>query len=127
MRIQIFKPVCVLIALVGCFMGTAALSQSAASANVPAKATPRAISSTSTSTPAPEYKMTELQRAHLHEAQLQFFLANDGLQTALANFNAVCGQIKTENKWSDDVKCDLQKAGIVPPAAKAEAKTPKSP
>jgi hypothetical protein len=70
---------------------------------------------TSTVTP---YTLTELQRAHLHEAQLQFFLVSRDLQKALEDFNRACDDAKAENKWASGVRCNIQDLVIVPPEKK---------
>jgi hypothetical protein len=69
---------------------------------------------------APAYTLTELQRAHLHEAQLTYFIAARDLQQAGDDFNRACNAAKTENHWPDGVQCSVKDLSIIPPAAAAE-------
>jgi hypothetical protein len=71
--------------------------------------------------PTPGYTLTELQRAHLHEGQLQFFLASKDLQKALDQFDQTCAQVKAENKWSAGTRCNIQDLSIVPPGVQPAA------
>jgi hypothetical protein len=63
---------------------------------------------------APAYTPTELQRAHLHEAQLEAQLAQVALQQAQQNFNdklqalrAMGDEVKKANGWPADVSFNL--------------------
>jgi hypothetical protein len=85
-------------------------------ATKPTPAPPSAPTSTAA------YTLTELQRAHLHEAQLQFFLISRDLQKALDDFNRACEDAKAENKWGSGVRCNMQDLSILPPPAAPEPK-----
>lgn len=86
-------------------------TQTAPTLSAPAKKTTEAAPPA----PTPGYTLTELQRAHLHEAQLVFFLASRDLQKALDQFDQTCAQVKNENKWSAGTRCNVQDLSIVPP------------
>ena len=66
---------------------------------------------------APAYTLTELQRAHLREAQLLWYLANNQVQKAGEDFTRVCDGIKAENHWPDGTQCSLQDLRVIPPPA----------
>jgi hypothetical protein len=82
----------------------------------PMPASPSALTSTVT------YTFTELQRAHLHEAQLQYFLAARDLQKAGDDFSKACAAAITQNHWPEGVQCSVQDLSIIPPAAAPEPK-----
>jgi len=67
---------------------------------------------------SPAYTLTELQHAHLHEAQLQYFIAVRDLQKAGEDFNRTCAQAKTDNHWPEGLQCSVQDLSIVPEAKK---------
>ena len=79
---------------------------------------PPAPSPTKTATapaaPAPAYTLTELQRAHLHEYQLVFFIAARDEQKALDDFYSGCNQIAAENHWPPGTKCNVQDLSVIP-------------
>jgi hypothetical protein len=75
---------------------------------------------------APQYVLTELQRARLDAARQKIWRWQDKLQESLGEFSSLCADAAKENKWPP-VACNWDTLAVAPQPAPAAPTPPATP